>query len=72
VFARRKPGVTLEAATADLSRAYQLSYKKSIDENHKRTPSAIAKPRAFVGHAHSAAAARSPYASRSAFPAGGC
>jgi predicted permease len=49
VFARRKPGVSVEIANADLSRATQLSYKKSIDENPNRTPIAIAKPHALVG-----------------------
>jgi putative ABC transport system permease protein len=48
-FARRKPGVTAEAATADLSRAMQLSYKKQLEVNPNGTPMALAKPRALAG-----------------------
>ena len=29
-FARRKPGVTVEAANADLTRAHQISYRKQL------------------------------------------
>jgi predicted permease len=49
IYGRRKPGVTLQAATADLSRASQLSYKKSVEGSPGRTPIDIAKPRAIVG-----------------------
>ncbi len=48
VFARRKPGVSIAAADADLSRAIQLSYKKALEKNPRRTPIALAKPRALV------------------------
>ena len=49
VFARRKPNVTREAAEADLTRAYQLSYKKSLVDNPGRQPFDITRPRAIVG-----------------------
>ncbi len=49
VFARRKPGVTDAAATADLTNAYRQSYPKQVAANPKNTPFAIAKPHAFVG-----------------------
>jgi putative ABC transport system permease protein len=48
-FARRKPGVTATAASADLSAAFQRSYKKELEANPRQTPFNIAKPRAFVG-----------------------
>jgi predicted permease len=46
--AQRKPGVSLAAATADLSNAYVLSYKKEIEGNEKSTPLEIVKPHAVV------------------------
>jgi putative ABC transport system permease protein len=49
VFARRKPNVAPATADADLSRAYQLSYKKMLLVNSKRPRFDIAKPRAFAG-----------------------
>src|SRR6185503_6806461 len=49
VFARRKPNVTREAAEADLTRAYQLSYKKSLVDNPGRQPFDITRPHAIVG-----------------------
>jgi putative ABC transport system permease protein len=48
-FARRKPGISTEAASADLTRAMQLSYKTELEANPKGTPLALAKPRAFAG-----------------------
>jgi putative ABC transport system permease protein len=48
-FARRKPGVTATAASADLNNAYQRSYKKNLELNPRSTPFNIAKPRAFTG-----------------------
>ena len=48
-FARRKPGVSADAATADLSNAYQRSYKKQLEVNPRSTVFNIAKPRAFAG-----------------------
>ena len=49
VFARRRVGVSLEAANADLSKAYQQSYVKQVEANPKTTPFARARPRAFAG-----------------------
>ncbi|MGE5731858.1 MAG: ADOP family duplicated permease, partial [Gemmatimonas sp.] len=48
-FARRKPGVTAAAASADLANAYQRSYKKELEVNPTTTAFNIAKPRAFAG-----------------------
>ena len=48
-FARRKPGVTAAAATADLSNAYQRSYKHQLEVNPRTTAFNIAKPRALAG-----------------------
>ena len=49
VFARRKPGVTSDAATRDLTNAYVQSYRKQISANPKTAPIAIAKPHALAG-----------------------
>jgi putative ABC transport system permease protein len=49
VFARRRPGVTAAQASADLTRAYQLSYKRSFELKSRDTPIDLARPRAFVG-----------------------
>ena len=49
VYARRKPGVSIDAATADLTRAVQVSYKKSVEINPKKTPIDKVRPRAFAG-----------------------
>ncbi len=46
---RRKPGISLEAAHADLSAAYVRSYEKQLVEQPRSTPIALAKPRAEVG-----------------------
>ena len=48
-FARRKPGVSLETANADLTRAMVLSYKKQIEVNPRSPSLALTKPRAFAG-----------------------
>jgi predicted permease len=49
VYARRKPGVSLQRANADLSNAYTQSYRAQTQAHPKATPVAIAKPRAFAG-----------------------
>jgi predicted permease len=49
IFARRKATVTRAAAEADLTRAYQLSYKKSLIANPGRQPFELTRPRAIVG-----------------------
>ena len=48
-FARRKSGVTAQAATTDLTYAYETSYKKQLEAQPKNTPFAIARPHAFAG-----------------------
>jgi len=49
MIARRKPGVSLERANADLTQAAIRSYQSAIAEQPRTTPIAIARPRAFVG-----------------------
>jgi len=49
VIARRKPGVTLQQANADLTNVYQQSYRAGLAKNPRATPLEIAKPRAFAG-----------------------
>jgi putative ABC transport system permease protein len=49
VFARRKPGVSIASATAELTNAYLRSYRAQIEENPRTRPIAVAKPHAFVG-----------------------
>src|SRR5581483_8294209 len=49
IFARRKPGVTQQQATADLTHADQLSYKKRFAASTGLTPFALARPHAMVG-----------------------
>ncbi len=46
---RRKPGVSLAAASADLSNAMVRSYEKQLAEQPKSQPLAVAKPRAIAG-----------------------
>jgi putative ABC transport system permease protein len=57
MVARRKPGVSVEAATADLSNAYKRSYQKQRDMSPQTTPAELVKPRAIAG---SVLAARGP------------
>ncbi len=47
-IARRKPGVSLERANADLANAGRLSYQKQIDVNKRATPIELAKPHALA------------------------
>lgn len=47
-FARRKPGVSLATANADLTHAHQLSYQEQLDAEPKMTPITLAKPRGFL------------------------
>jgi putative ABC transport system permease protein len=49
VFARRKPTVTAASAESDLTRAYQLSYKKGLAVNPGRQAIELTRPRAIVG-----------------------
>jgi putative ABC transport system permease protein len=48
-FARRKAGVSPEAATADLTQAYVKSYLSHLESSPRMTPLAIAKPHGLVG-----------------------
>jgi predicted permease len=49
MFAVRKPGVSAQAADADLSLAYQRSYSAQAAVSTSATPITIAKPRAYAG-----------------------
>jgi putative ABC transport system permease protein len=49
MYARRKPGVSVEAATNDLTRAFQDSYRKQVAMSPRTTSLEIAKPRVVVG-----------------------
>ncbi|MGH7664556.1 MAG: ABC transporter permease [Gemmatimonadaceae bacterium] len=57
MLARRKPGVSMEAANADLSNAYRRSYQAQRDISPQTTLAEIARPRAVAG---SVLAARGP------------
>jgi putative ABC transport system permease protein len=49
MLAQRKPGVSVAAASADLSTAYRRSYAGQESVDHGMTPLEIAKPRALAG-----------------------
>jgi predicted permease len=49
LFARRKPGVSVQRAAADLTQTYQKSYMKVVAANPRATAFAIAKPHAIAG-----------------------
>ena len=49
MFVRRKPGVSLETATADLTNAYQRSYALQREMGKGTPPADIAKPHVFAG-----------------------
>lgn len=57
---RRKPGVTIEAANADLTNAFLQSYEAQRIEQPRTTPTDIARPHAIAG---SILAERGPNAS---------
>ncbi|HEY4304279.1 MAG TPA: ABC transporter permease [Gemmatimonadaceae bacterium] len=60
-FARRKPGVSIEAANADLTRAHEFSYQKQLDaEPNEASPMNLTRPRGFLA---SVLHARGPSAS---------
>jgi predicted permease len=48
MYVRRKPGVSLEAATADLTTVYQRSYAAQAAESKGTTPAASTKPHVLV------------------------
>ena len=49
MLARRRPGVTPQAATADLTNAFKRSYAKQREMSPQTTREDIAKPRAVAG-----------------------
>ena len=49
VIARRKPGVSIATADADLTRAAKISYDKNRLEQPRAAPPEIARPRASAG-----------------------
>jgi putative ABC transport system permease protein len=49
MIVRRKPRVTIDMASADLTRLYALSWEKERTLNPEHTPLALAKPKATVG-----------------------
>jgi predicted permease len=49
MLARRKPGVSIAAANADLTAAMQRSYQQQLVENPGITPIQLARPRAIAG-----------------------
>ncbi len=49
VLARRKPGTSRAAASADLSQAYHRSWEQEASFDGGRTPASIAQPRAIAG-----------------------
>ena len=48
MIVRRNPGVTVDMASADLTRSYALSWEKERTLNPERTPLALAQPKATV------------------------
>ncbi len=48
IVVRRKPGVSVEAANADLTQAARESYRLQLVDNPKNSPMAVAKPRAVA------------------------
>ena len=49
VMARRKPGVSIARANADLTQAAVKSYQSQLVEQTRSTPLALARPRAIAG-----------------------
>ena len=48
MLVRRKPGVTIAAANADITQAFAKSYNAQIEEQPESTPIALAKPHGVV------------------------
>jgi predicted permease len=48
LYARRRPGVSVDAATADLTEAFRKSYLAEIASSRDRTPIEQARPRALA------------------------
>ncbi len=49
MLVRRKPGVSIETANADLTQAYLKSWEAQLVEQPSTTPATIARPRAIAG-----------------------
>jgi predicted permease len=49
VMARRKPGVSIATANADLTQASQKSYQSQLEEQTRSSPINVARPRGIVG-----------------------
>jgi len=49
MIAQRKPGVSVERASADLSQAFSRSYESLLAEQTRAPPIGVARPRAFAG-----------------------
>jgi macrolide transport system ATP-binding/permease protein len=49
VMARRKPGVSIARANADLTQAFQKSYNAQLEEQKRSPPITVARPRGLVG-----------------------
>jgi predicted permease len=49
MMARRKPGVTIQQANADLTNAIRRSYQNQLTEQPKSTPIELVKPHAIAG-----------------------
>lgn len=49
MIARRKPGVTVEAASADVTQALRSSYAQQLVEQPRSAPYEVAKPRGLAG-----------------------
>jgi putative ABC transport system permease protein len=54
MYARRKPGVSNEQASADLTSAFKRSYQKQREMSPQTTPAELTKPRAIAGSVHAA------------------
>ncbi len=48
MLVRRKPGVTIEAANADVTQAFLKSYRSEMEEHTRATPIEIARPHGVV------------------------
>ncbi len=48
LLVRRKPGISAEAAAADLTRAFERSYQEARSKNPTLTPAEVARPRVIL------------------------
>ena len=54
MYARRKPDVSNEQASADLTSAFKRSYQKQREMSPQTTPAELTKPHAIAGSVHTA------------------